>query len=145
METTSVGSSASSAESGGRNSALRGLDLEEFLQLMITELQNQDPLNPLENAEILQQISQIREIEATTGLSETLDAVLLGQSLSSASALIGKSINGLTAAGDRIEGVVDHVSIEEGKAFVHVGEEKAPLSNLAEIRPAAAEEESESS
>ena len=140
MATDPIGSNAPTAPAGGQNSALRGLDLDEFLKLMITELQNQDPLNPLENAEILQQISQIREIEATSKLGETLDAVLLGQSVASASSLIGQSIRGLTAAGDPIEGVVDRVSIEAGKAFVHVADQKAPLSNLQEIRPAETED-----
>ena len=52
---------------------LRDLDLNEFLQLMITELQNQDPLDPMDNSEILQQITQIREISATDSLQETLE------------------------------------------------------------------------
>ena len=68
-------------------SALNQVDLDDFLKLMIAELQNQDPLNPLDNAEILAQISQIREVGATEELTSTLNAVLLGQNISSACAL----------------------------------------------------------
>ena len=55
--------------------ALRGLDIESFLDLFIAELQNQDPLNPLDNAQILQQISQIREVGATDKLTDRVDKV----------------------------------------------------------------------
>ena len=45
---------------------------------MITELQNQDPLNPMDNTQMLEQINQIRQIGATDKLTSTLDSVLLG-------------------------------------------------------------------
>ena len=66
--------------------------MDDFLDLMIAELQNQDPLNPLENDELIAQISQIREVGATEDLTNTLNAVLLGQNISSATSLIGADV-----------------------------------------------------
>ena len=81
----SVGTSTNSASAGNDQvKSINGLNMDHFLKLMITELQNQDPLDPLSNAEILQQIGQIREIGATEQLSDTLEAVLLSQNVSSA-------------------------------------------------------------
>lgn len=117
------------------NDPLRGLDLNEFLKLMITELQNQDPLNPLENAEILAQISQIREIGATDKLGSTLDSVLLGQQLANAGTLIDKRISGLANSGRDVTGVVERVTMEKGKAVLQVGEESVSLNNVREILP----------
>lgn len=117
--------------------ALRGLDLKGFLDLMIAELQNQDPLNPMDNSEMLQQISQIRSIDSTDKLTTTLDAVLLGQSLSSASALIDKQIEALTDDGNPITGRVDSVTIEEGVPKLRIGESSINLKNLRQILPAA--------
>ena len=45
-------------------------NLDDFLKLMIAELQNQDPLDPMENSEMLQQLSQMRSIGATDKLTE---------------------------------------------------------------------------
>jgi flagellar basal-body rod modification protein FlgD len=136
METGAIGSgSQTSSTSQESNNALRGLGLDQFLKLMITELQNQDPLNPLENHQILQQISQIREIEATSQLSTTLDAVLLGQSLSNASGLINKQIKALTDSGEQVSGRVDRVSVADNKVLLHVGEQAVGLNNLSEISP----------
>jgi flagellar basal-body rod modification protein FlgD len=118
------------------NAPLRGLDMDHFLTLMITELQNQDPLNPMENAEILQQISQIREIEATSRLQETLEAVLLGQNLSNASSLLDKRVTALTDTGEQVQGTVDRVSVAENKVKVSIGGRQVSLSNVSEILPA---------
>ena len=78
------------------NDPLASLDMKEFLDLLISELQNQDPLNPLDNKEMIAQIGEIRQVGATDKLSKTLDSVLLGQGLSNASSLLGKTIKGLT-------------------------------------------------
>ena len=121
------------------NDALRGLDMTEFLDLMITELQNQDPLNPMENSEILQQISQIREVGATESLTQTLSSVLLGQNVSSATNLIGKHVRALDDAGKEVIGAVDRVTISDGTPKVHIGDKEVSLKNVGEIRDAAFE------
>lgn len=134
METGSVTNALSSNNQQAKNNdALRDLDMSEFLELMITELQNQDPLNPLENAEILQQISQIREIGATGRLTETLDAVLLGQNLTSASSMIGKTVEALSDDAKTVRGVVDKVTVTDGDPRLHIGDKAIRLKNVKEI------------
>ena len=94
--------------------------MSDFINLMVTELQNQDPTEPMDNSEILNQMSQIREISSNDRLSETLDAVLLGQNMATASNLIGQTVNALSDAAEKIAGTVDRVSIEDGVAKLHV-------------------------
>lgn len=127
--------SNSNSQAPGSSGALRGLDMDHFLTLMITELQNQDPLNPMDNAQILQQISQIREIEATSSMQQTLDAVLLGQNLANASGLIDKNVTALTETGDRVQGKVASVSVADNKVQLSIGDKKVPLGNVSEILP----------
>lgn len=99
----------------GAASALNDVNLDDFLNLMIAELQNQDPLNPLENDELIAQISQIREVGATEKLTETLNAVLLGQNITSATNLIGADVVALNDAGQRVSGNVKVVTITDGQ------------------------------
>ncbi|TWU00326.1 flagellar basal body rod modification protein [Botrimarina colliarenosi] len=94
--------------------SIESLDLTTFLDLMLTQLQQQDPLEPMDNQEMLNTISQIREIGASDKLSETLDSVLLGQNIATASNLIGKQVQGLTDSGQRVLGAVQQVSINDG-------------------------------
>ena len=130
----------SSATSTGNKNDLGNLDIDQFLKLLITELQNQDPLDPLDNSEILNQISQIREISATNKLSETLDAVLLGQNMATASTLIGRRIHALTDDAQNVEGTVDRVTVDINEndnatriLRVHIGEHRIDLRNIREI------------
>lgn len=136
-----VNSSSSSDSSVGSSKSLQNLGMDQFLKLMIAELQNQDPLNPMQNSEMLQQLGEMRAITATDTLTSTLDAVLLGQNLTTASGLIGKHVSALTDAGDSISGQVDRVTVasEEGKTAkvkVHIGSSTVSLNNIREILPA---------
>ena len=124
----------------GAAKALGEVDLDAFIQLMLVQLQNQDPLEPMDNSEMLQQITQIREIGASDKLSQTLQAVLTGQNLTTASSLIGQQINALADSGETIEGEVDRVSIEvnendnsKREIRVHIGEQSVRLNNVREI------------
>lgn len=119
---------------------LRDVDVSKFLDLLLAELQNQDPLNPMDNSEMLQQISQIREISATNQLSDTLSSVLLGQSVATASSLIGKRVSALTDDARNVEGVVDRVSMERDGTDdakrtirVYIDDNKIELGNIREI------------
>lgn len=130
---------AQAAANGPRT--LQDLDIDEFLKLMITELTNQDPLNPMDNAQLVEQIGQIRNISATNKLSDTLGAVLSGQNLSTASTLIGKRVSALTDQNENVTGTVDRVSVEvdddnkDQRTFrVHVGEHRIDLKNVREIK-----------
>jgi hypothetical protein len=100
--------------------AINDIDLGTFLELMIAELQNQDPLNPLDNKDMLAQISQIREVGATDKLTATLESVLLGQNIASATNLIGTEIKALADDGESVEGLVNRVSIDKGVPKLHV-------------------------
>ncbi len=131
-----IGSSVTRNPTGaGSSNALEALDTSQFLDLMIAELQNQDPMNPMDNAQMIEQIGQIRQIDASSRLTTTLDAVLMGQNLSSASSLIGKKISGLDADSKKVEGKVDRVTVADGVPKLHVGAKTVSLKNVGEILP----------
>ena len=119
---------------------LENFDSTEFLRLMITALQNQDPLDPMDNSEILAQIGQIRSISASDQLRETLASVLTGQNLATASGLIGKEVRALSDNGSDVVGVVDKVSIEvdpnddsDRSLKIHIGSQQFDIDNIREI------------
>lgn len=108
---TSGSSSASGSSSTQHGSGINDLDMDAFLQLMIAELQNQDPLDPTKNSEMLQQIGQIREIGATDQLRSSLESMQQSQGISTASSLIGKQVQALTDDGYVLFGVVNSVQL----------------------------------
>jgi flagellar basal-body rod modification protein FlgD len=139
---TNITSPNSPASDTKKPKDLKDLDINQFLQLMISELTNQDPLNPMDNTQLVQQIGAIREISATDKLSAALDLVQSGQSLSTASSLIGKNIKALTDDNENIEGVVERVSIEvdennsDKRTYrVHIDGKNIDLRNVREVLP----------
>jgi len=112
---SNVGTSSSvtsgSSSSASQGNSLENLDLDQFLKLMVTELMNQDPLNPMDNTQLVQQMGELRSIAASDQLSKTLQAVQTQQSLTTASGLIGKTVKALSDNGD-ITGTVQSVSVE---------------------------------
>lgn len=137
MLTTSATSSYVKGQVGTQNpngyDAFQELDLNAFLSMMIAELQNQDPMNPMDNAQLLQQVSQIREIESNMRLTTTLESLGRAQNLASGAALIGKQIRGLNADGNEIAGVVQKVSADEKGCYLHLEEGTVSMTNIKEI------------
>lgn len=136
-----VNSSAPSGGSGGFGANdLSDVDIDEFLGLLITELQNQDPLNPMDNAQMIEQIGQIRSIGATNQLTSTLNTLAVGQELTMASNLIGKTVTALDVNADQVNGKVDRVSVATDsedpsirKVSVHIGSSTVDITNIREI------------
>ncbi|WP_164102875.1 flagellar hook assembly protein FlgD [Candidatus Laterigemmans baculatus] len=138
----STGAAASSGSSSPGGNGLSDIDMDSFLKLLISEMQNQDPMNPMDNAQMIQQISQIREIGATNQLTDSLSNLTSNQQMVTASSLIGREITGLGSAGD-VTGVVDRVTVEVDEddknlrtVKVHVGQQTIDMKNIRQINSA---------
>jgi len=134
--TTSVNNSsgtAANAASGATTNSLDSLSTQDFTQMLVAELQNQDPTSPVTNSELMQEVSQIRSIESTDQLTTTLQSVLLGQNVATAGNLIGRAVQGNDAQGNAVSGTVSSVSIANGSATLNVGTSTLPLSNVTQI------------
>ena len=80
-----------------------GLNKDDFMKLFVTQLRNQDPLNPTDSNAMVQQMAQLTQVEQAYNTNTNLTnlmAALNGQSNSSAVSYIGKTI---TAQGSDIQ------------------------------------------
>jgi flagellar basal-body rod modification protein FlgD len=139
MSTSGVNGASSSNGTGSSTSstnALTSITPDDFLQMLITQLKNQDPLNPTDSDQILQQISEIDNITATTTLTSSLNNVATDQGFQAASALIGMQVNGVDSSGKPVSGTVDSASFSNGAASLNVGSQTMTLSGISSISPA---------
>lgn len=116
-----------------KTDALSAVNVDDFLKLMIAELQNQDPTNPLDNSQLLNQLGQLTSIESTTKLNSTLTSLSEGQGLANASALIGKKINAMDDNNQEVSGVVSKASITDGAIKLTVGDSAVSMGNVRQI------------
>ena len=118
---------------------------EQFLELLLAELQNQDPMEPMKNNELMAQMTQIKSLEATQDLVENLNRLTEGMEIGSAASLIGKLVSGKADNGITVEGKVEGLVIESDRVnLVVTGYPLLPVANVEQVTvdEASAEEES---
>jgi flagellar basal-body rod modification protein FlgD len=111
------------------------LSSSDFMNLMIQQLQNQDPLNPTDSNQLLQQISQISTLQANTQLQTSLTGLTLQQSHGAAGNLIGKAVQGIDGNGNQVAGNVTAVQVQNQQVFLTLDSSTTPLpmSNVTNI------------
>lgn len=113
MVLNTIESINASANSSNAAPSLGELAGEDFLKLMIAQLTNQDPLEPMGNQELLEQISSIRDIELSMTLTKSLQALAGQEHYSAASSLIGRYVTGSPeGASESVSGIVVGVRFE---------------------------------
>jgi len=121
-----------------KSAAFADLGSQDFLKLMLTELTNQDPLQPTDNEALLRQISSIRDIEMSTSLTDTLQKLAGQQQIGSASSLIGQFVTGTPGAdGVVTRGLVVGVRFADGGKPVLMLSSggQLPMEQLGSIQP----------
>jgi flagellar basal-body rod modification protein FlgD len=103
---TAAANGSDAVDTTSSNGSMYGLTTDDFLKLFLAELQNQDPTQPVDNAQMLNQLSQMSNIQTMQGIQKSLE----GSQLAQASALIGRNVTGLDVNGDKVDGVVTAVT-----------------------------------
>jgi len=114
---------------------------DEFLKILVAELTYQDPFEPMSNTDFAQQIAQIESMRSSEELTEGIGAMLKQQQITSAGALIGKTVYGGTVDGGLVEGVVDRVTVDSSGVYLTIDGYYVPLDNVFEISPEQSSEE----
>lgn len=114
--TTSTSSSSSTSKSATASlGQAAGLGKDDFMQLLIAQLKNQDPMKPMEDKEFISQLAQFSALESTEKLNTQLDELLGSQSLVQAATLIGKQATAKLTDGTVVTGAISEVRMISGQ------------------------------
>ena len=137
MQITSTPSTASkSTVTDPSKAGFNALNSQDFLKLVLTQLQNQDPTAPTDNAALLNQLSSIRSLQSNIELEDSLKSLSLNQQLSQGAAFIGKNITGVDDNQKQVSGLVDHISVRDGKTFVGFGNQEIQVDQITGVNAA---------
>ena len=89
------------------------LDYDSFLRLLVEQMKNQDPLEPVSETDYIAQLATFSNVEQNIITNERLLALATTNALSDAQALIGRTIE----TPDGISGTVERVQIAEGQIY----------------------------
>ena len=124
MNTSAVGASSVLTTQKATTRGFGDLGGQDFMSLMIAELQNQDPMNPTDNKELVAQMAGIRQMEQSSTLNETLQTLAAEQRFGSTTGLIGQYVAGTVTDsagnGTEIQGLVIGVRYEKGNAILQL-------------------------
>jgi flagellar basal-body rod modification protein FlgD len=103
MPISGINGYGAAASSMPVNSTMQ-MNPEQFLKMMVAELSNQNPMEPMNSTEFLTQLGQINNLQMVNDLSSTIQTMLLRESIFQAGSLLDKMIeyvdeNGLTRSG----------------------------------------------
>ena len=108
VESVSSATSATTTSNATTAANKAALDYDTFSQLLIAQMQNQDPTDPMDSSEQIAQLATFSQVEQTIETNKNLEALLQSNSLSQAGAIIGKTVSSLDG---EVSGIVKEVQI----------------------------------
>lgn len=110
--------------------SMNKLGKDSFLQLLVCQMENQDPLNPTSDTEWISQLATYSELEQMQNMSATMTN-------QQAFGLIGQQVMIKTEQKDgeikTVSGTVDYVSIKNGEPFLYVNKELYSMDDLISV------------
>jgi flagellar basal-body rod modification protein FlgD len=106
------------------------------MKMLIAELENQDPTQPMSNQDLLTQLSTMSQLQSTQDLDTALQSNTNNQQLSIATSFIGQNIQGTDSNSNPVSGIAQQAILQNGAAFVAVGNTLVPLANITAVSPA---------
>lgn len=116
MAVDSIGLTATPTDTTPRNATL---GQEDFLKILLTQLQFQDPLKPMDNQEFMAQMAQFTSLEFNRQQNDKIDTLLTIQSANQALGLVGKTVEVSTNTGSQV-GTVSAVAFSNGQPVMTV-------------------------
>jgi flagellar basal-body rod modification protein FlgD len=97
------------------------LNGQDFMQLLITQLKNQDPMNPVDNTQFISQVAQLSSLQATTQLTSQVGQMVTAQQQTGVLQLVGHDIQYLDQNGNSVQGKVTGVRVSGPTPTLLVG------------------------
>ena len=118
------------------SAAKQTLSEQDFLNLLVTQMTSQDPMNPMTNQDMLSQMVSFSTLQGNTTMQSTLAGMQSGQAFSAANSLIGKQVNLLLDShGNTTQGVVSGVDLSTGSPQIIVNGQGYGLNQVLSVAP----------
>jgi flagellar basal-body rod modification protein FlgD len=138
VRAASTTSSTSGSSDGLSDATINELGRNEFLTLLVTQLRNQDPLNPVKDSDFVAQLAQFSSLQEIRNLSEATRQASELSVASSAAGLIGRTVyaeilNSETGETSTVTGQVSEVRMKNGVPALMIGDTQVTLDQVTRI------------
>jgi flagellar basal-body rod modification protein FlgD len=109
------------------------LGKDEFLKLLITQMQNQDPLNPMDSTATIAQLAQFSSLEQMQNVAKQMGGLRQESAMAGAMALVGQSVSLELKNGSAVEGTIERVLWENDQVKFVIDGGTYPASDIVNI------------
>ena len=106
---------------------------DQFLQLLVTQLQNQDPTSPTDETQMLAQLAQFSSLSETEKLNTTTTSADQFSEMAQSAGLIGKTVTAGTSTSP-VTGVVSSVSVSNNVTYLDIGGQNVDASTVSSVQ-----------
>ncbi|MCL2000236.1 MAG: hypothetical protein FWG74_02265 [Planctomycetes bacterium] len=93
---------------------------QNFLKLLVTQLQNQDPLNPQSDLDFTAQLAQLQALDEQMAMTKAMQSLRKDTLLQAGTGMIGKYVTGLDDSGSTATGLVSRLVQAEGNVYIEL-------------------------
>jgi flagellar basal-body rod modification protein FlgD len=128
-----AGALQEAAAAGSSASGLSGLDGSQFMAILLAQLRNQNPLEPMQDKDMMAQMTQLNSLMELRKIEDALQSMVQSSQLSSAAVLVGKTVQVRGENGEIEKGKVSGVSMTSGKVMLQVNNKQVALTSLVSV------------
>jgi len=128
-QTSTSNSTSTSTSTTTSTSGAKGLGESDFLNLLITQLKNQNPLDPMKDTDFIAQLANFSNLQQMTSVNTNVSSLLQQQNIANATSMIGKQVT----TSDGKSGIVSQVSMAGGQVSIYVGTNKYSMSDITAV------------
>ncbi len=110
-------------------STTTSINQQDFLQILLTQLQFQDPLKPVDNEQFVAQLAQFSALEVSTEQSQKIDSLLTIEGADQAVALMGKTVEAGADQANAV-GTVTAISFSTGEPLLTITTSSSSVTNV---------------
>ena len=110
------------------------LDSSQFMEILMAQLTHQNPLEPMNNAEMMSQFSQLNSLQELRDIHTAMDKLSASNQVIYLASLIGKTVKVNRPDGNVLEGVVEEVITKKDNPQLRVGTEKVSVNDVIEVK-----------
>lgn len=130
--TAAMGATAQTATAG--TTSATEVDKDMFLKLMVTQLKNQDPMNPQDSSEFLAQTAQFTSLEKLEQVASQTEQAYAAQMAFGASGLVGRTVTYTDADGNEVSGTVSSVRFGPAGPTLAVDDAEVAMDQVVTVK-----------
>lgn len=132
---TTISSVSSNSSLPAARQPKKELGKEDFLQILVTQLKNQDPTQPMQNADLIVQMSQLSTLEQLSNLNQTFTEYLMSKNnVSQYADMLNKKVTWLNPETNKQEsGVVTGIVNKDNEVYFKIGDQEVPASSVLSV------------